>query len=201
MIITVAKIVPLDLTFALARSGVVLFSNSVTTAISIGRILRSGRQSNLIRCRWPLGYCNRHRWTSTETDTSQQWSGSWSGVHVWRFIHYCKEFGTDVVFLSRPWGGPEYLHQSFVPPSDQTEFGRHPSRALQVGSQTKEDTRRESSFVKIFLPRNLDLVSMGTLVDGSGLKRMEVEIMRVSGSVKGLTVFSHSGVLKTRWMA
>eukprot|EP00210_Caulerpa_lentillifera_P003333 g3180.t1 len=106
------------------------------------------------------------------------------------FFQIAPALQPDVVYLSPPWGGPEYLQQNISPLSAQSGLGSHLSQALEVCSGIKQGTPGESLVVMMFLPRTVDWVSLDCLVERSGLVLREIEIMKVNGCIKGLTVIS-----------
>jgi len=105
----------------------------------------------------------------------------------------------DVVFLSPPWGGPEYLDESPVSVGGTTpEAGSHPeyslARILPVpGPELFALARRITPNVAFYLPRNASLSDISALL-GPGAEyeageRVEVEEEWMGGKLKALTCY------------
>ena len=92
----------------------------------------------------------------------------------------------DVVFLSPPWGGPDYQHQDYTPLGRGSDLGQYVEKALAlVGSWESRKT-----LVMLYLPRNVDLCALiectAPLCHAS---RLEVEVMIINAIVKAVTVY------------
>lgn len=130
-------------------------------------------------------------------------------------MEYAKEYASkpegeqniDVVFLSPPWGGPQYLSMS--PSKEKDAFVEVPdvasSYSLQnilpvAGDKLFQVTRAISKNVAYYLPRNVDLDEVSKLLVASGPEltstqreereeKIEVEEELMGGKLKAVTCY------------
>lgn len=131
------------------------------------------------------------------------------------YLEYAKEYASkpeeerniDVVFLSPPWGGPQYLTMS---PSkekdlDETMLETAPSYSLRnilpiSGDELFRISRRVSNNVAYYLPRNVDLDEVSRLLAPNDPKltitqreereeMVEVEEEYMAGKLKAVTCY------------
>ena len=93
----------------------------------------------------------------------------------------------DVVFLSPPWGGPEYSQNDIF---DVEDMGGNPHLGLGRLLHIACDYMKASSVV-VWLPRNTDRDQVTNVIQASPLhsSAAHVEEARVNGVSKGLTVY------------
>ncbi|KZT59186.1 S-adenosyl-L-methionine-dependent methyltransferase, partial [Calocera cornea HHB12733] len=82
----------------------------------------------------------------------------------------------DVVFLSPPWGGPEYNK----PAETETNTGERAAYRLDAvgpvhGKELFDLSRQITPNVAYYLPRHVDLTEVGALLDKDGGETVEVE--------------------------
>ncbi|KAK7040778.1 putative diacylglycerol O-acyltransferase tgs1 [Paramarasmius palmivorus] len=97
----------------------------------------------------------------------------------------------DIIFLSPPWGGPEYLSGSplSTPKSEEEE---HPTYHLTSllplpGKELFDLSRRITRNIAYYLPRNTDLGEVGALVGME--EQVEVEEEWMNSKLKALTCY------------
>jgi trimethylguanosine synthase len=112
----------------------------------------------------------------------------------------------DVVFLSPPWGGPDYLDQSPVkqdaPSNDEDEQTNYNLKNIRPipGDELFHLTRRITHNIAYFLPRNVDLDELSSLLksnpnaaneDAVSLEgeMIEVEEEYMNGKLKAVTCY------------
>lgn len=106
----------------------------------------------------------------------------------------------DIVFLSPPWGGPDYLLQGddgveFVSEQTYTSPERHPEFSLANikpvhGADLFHLTRKITHNVAYFLPRNTNLVEISALLtDSAPEEKVEVEEEWMGTKLKALTCY------------
>lgn len=91
-----------------------------------------------------------------------------------------ENFQVDAVFVSPPWGGPNYTYQDAIILSE-TDLGDSISRLLHCLSRRKPR-------ITLYLPRNVDLCSLLDF-DFCGFRMTESEVTKLNGVVKALTVY------------
>ena len=82
------------------------------------------------------------------------------------FFTVCKGVQADAVFLSPPWGGPDYLHE------DTYDLNHMP---LGPASSLLAEARKISNEVALYLPRNIDLDQVAVLAGEGQGGAVEVE--------------------------
>lgn len=98
----------------------------------------------------------------------------------------------EVVFLSPPWGGPEYLSGSPAKPGSSQEQEEHPTFSLKDVSPVPGDelfrlTKKISKNIAYYLPRNQDLQEVSRLVGRKDIIEIEEEWM--GDKLKALTCY------------
>ena len=86
----------------------------------------------------------------------------------------------DLVFLSPPWGGPEYLASERFDPH---ELGGLDGRAVLAAA------RRMAPRAALFLPRNVDEGRLEALAEASGVAELQVERIVLDGRPKAVTAY------------
>ena len=101
----------------------------------------------------------------------------------------------DVVFLSPPWGGPEYLsgtstddQQDSVPSDQHPEFNLSSIQPIH-GAGLFKLSRRITKNIAYFLPRNTNLAEISALLPEEENERVEVEEEWMGSKLKALTCY------------
>ena len=84
------------------------------------------------------------------------------------------------MFLSPPWGGPEYLASERFDPH---ELGGLDGRAVLAAA------RRVAPRAALFLPRNIDEGQLEALAEASGVAELQVERVVLDGRPKAVTAY------------
>ncbi|KAH8823332.1 S-adenosyl-L-methionine-dependent methyltransferase [Flagelloscypha sp. PMI_526] len=103
----------------------------------------------------------------------------------------------DVVFLSPPWGGVDYLTSLSRPASptkSASEPQAHPEFPLSAmqpvhGRELFEISRQITKNVAYYLPRNVNLVEVGNLIKERAEEKVEVEEEWATGKLKAVTCY------------
>lgn len=129
------------------------------------------------------------------------------------YLEYAREYtarseeeqDVDVVFLSPPWGGPQYLTLSPLKEKDESEavLDASPVYSLQnilpiPGDELFHLSRRISKNIAYYLPRSVDLDEVSRLVSKPNLTStqrdeqeqiVEVEEEYMGGKLKAVTCY------------
>ncbi|EJD42969.1 S-adenosyl-L-methionine-dependent methyltransferase [Auricularia subglabra TFB-10046 SS5] len=117
------------------------------------------------------------------------------------FVDFARSYNAttqriDVVYLSPPWGGPEYLTSSPTKARGADCFESHPEYSLASvrplsGAELFALTRKISPHVAYYLPRNTCLNEIGGLVasEPEGSNGVEVEEEWMGTKLKALTCY------------
>lgn len=101
----------------------------------------------------------------------------------------------DVVFLSPPWGGPEYLSGSTKgSPPDSLPADQHPEFSLSGiqpihGAELFKLSRGITKNIAYFLPRNTNLDEISALILSEEIEKVEVEEEWMGSKLKALTCY------------
>lgn len=100
----------------------------------------------------------------------------------------------DVIFLSPPWGGPEYL--SGTPDGEPAEKDQHPEFGLASvqpihGAELFKLSRKITNNIAYYLPRNTKLEEISELLtpEESKSEKVEVEEEWMGTKLKALTCY------------
>ena len=92
----------------------------------------------------------------------------------------------DVVFLSPPWGGPDYQHQDYTPLERGSDLGQYVEKTMELVDAWESSTK---TLVMLYLPRNVDLCVLIEWMAARRASRLEVEVMIINAIVKAVTVY------------
>ncbi|KAG0139952.1 hypothetical protein CROQUDRAFT_69773 [Cronartium quercuum f. sp. fusiforme G11] len=109
-----------------------------------------------------------------------------------------QEASVDVVFLSPPWGGIDYLSFNSPSPVKSTESsGYYPLTELKplAGKELFTLTRRVTQDIALYLPRNVDMKQVASLVENH--VGIEVEEAWMSSKCKAVTIYFGNLVVET----
>ncbi|KAK4689426.1 trimethylguanosine synthase, partial [Tremellales sp. Uapishka_1] len=110
----------------------------------------------------------------------------------------------DVIFLSPPWGGPEYLNFNANPNGDPLTANTYPLSALEPisGQELFELSSQITPNIAMYLPKNVNTAEVGNLArvlpiatfDGSGGRKrerewVEIEEEWVGDKLKAVTAY------------